>query len=324
MPTFHPRKNDDGNLVEILQPSQPSAMGAWDDPNQIATATPGSPTPITIFGIAVSAWTSAPADMADWEELITANQFEEPTFTPLAGKNSASGAVVLEPDGRVWVVSPNNRYGGYINTFPKGTVDATTSVSLRANAIKEVFEESGLQVELTDFLCDSVRSTSVTRYYMAMRMGGSPADMGWESQAVSLVPQSKLGQFSSHTNDEIVVRSLRERPRFSASDIVSYQWGLSSVHRILAAVAGFRRQYGHWPKRILVNRGMVEAIPMHILTPLGWELLNQKLEIVTIDEGEVFAEGAADERFQYGDHFPLMQEGPSVSFWIWGVDLLGR
>lgn len=324
MPTFHPRKNDDGNLVEILQPSQPSAMGAWDDPNQIATATPGSPTPVTVLGIAVSAWTDAPTELSAWEWLIAATHFEEPTFTPLAEKKPASGAVVLEPDGRVWVVSPSNRYGGYINTYPKGKVDATTPVKLRANAIKEVFEESGLQVELTGFLCDSVRSTSVTRYYMALRIGGSPANMGWESQAVSLVPQSKLGQFASHANDEIVVRSLRDRLCLSTSDIVSYQWGLSSVHRILAAVAGFRRQYGHWPKRILVDRGMVEAIPMHILTPLGWELLNQKLEIVTIDEGEVFAEGSAGERFQYGDHFPLMQEGPPVSFWIWGVDLLGQ
>jgi hypothetical protein len=51
-------------------------------------------------------------------------------------------------------------------------------LSSRANAIKECFEESGLQVELTGFLCDSVRSTSVTRYYTARRLGGSPADMG--------------------------------------------------------------------------------------------------------------------------------------------------
>ncbi|MBK7282979.1 hypothetical protein [Candidatus Aalborgicola defluviihabitans] len=120
-----------------------------------------------------------------------------------------------------------------------------------------------------------------------------------------------------------MIQSLRERSRLSKSDIISYQWGLSSAHRILATIAGFRRQYGHWPTRLLMNRDMVEAIPKDILTPLGWDMLNQKLEIVTIDEGTLFAEGAAGERREYGDHFRL-KEGPSVTFWIWGVELLDR
>lgn len=53
----------------------------------------------------------------------------------------------------------------------------------------EAFEESGLQVELAGFLCDSVRSTSVTRYCTAKRVGGHPGDMSWETQAVHLVPR---------------------------------------------------------------------------------------------------------------------------------------
>ena len=69
--------------------------------------------------------------------------------------------VVVEDDGRVWVVSPSNAFGGYVNTFPKGKLDP--GMGLRANALKEGFEESGLQVVLTGFLCDSVRSTSVCR-----------------------------------------------------------------------------------------------------------------------------------------------------------------
>jgi ADP-ribose pyrophosphatase YjhB (NUDIX family) len=248
--------------------------------------------------------------------------FDEPALQTCAGKAPASGAVVCEADGRVWVVSPSNRFGGYTNTFPKGKVD--TELSLRANAIKEVFEESGLQVELTGFLCDSVRSTSVTRLYTAMRVGGSPANMGWESQAAHLVPMSKLAQFVSHANDEIVIQSLRERPRLSQSDIVSYEWGLDSVHRILATIAGFRRQYGYWPKRLLLDRGMFDVIPKEILTPLGWETLNQRLEIVAIEAGDIYAEGNEGERFQYDAEHHHLQEGPSVCFWIWGVELVGR
>ena len=110
-----------------------------------------------------------------------------------------------------------------------GKLDKENGLSLRANALNEVFEESGLKVQLTGFLCDSVRTTSVTRFYLAMRVGGNPADMGWESQAAHLLPMDQLPAFVSHDSDKIVVQSLRALPRLSKSDIVSYQWGLTSV-----------------------------------------------------------------------------------------------
>ena len=126
------------------------------------------------------------------------------------GKPAASGVVILEDDGRVWVVSPSNAFGGYVNTFPKGKLDP--GLSLHANALKECHEESGLQVELTGFLCDSERSTSVTRYYTARRIGGHPATMGWETQAVHLVPRALLATFVSHQNDQCILKKLKAHP----------------------------------------------------------------------------------------------------------------
>jgi hypothetical protein len=82
-------------------------------------------------------------------------------------------------------------------------------MSLRGNALKEGFEESGLRVVLTGFLCDSIRSTSVTRYYAARRVGGNPARMSWETQAVHLVPPALLVQFAKHPNDNVVLQALR-------------------------------------------------------------------------------------------------------------------
>lgn len=122
------------------------------------------------------------------------------------GKSPASGVVVLEDDGRIWVVSPSNAYGGYVNTFPKGKLEP--GMSLRANALKEVFEECGLRVALTGFLCDAVRSTSVTRFYLARRLGGHPGTMGWETQAVHLVPAAQLAAFADHPNDKPVLLAL--------------------------------------------------------------------------------------------------------------------
>lgn len=135
-------------------------------------------------------------------------QFDEPPFNPRSYMRSASGAVIVELDGRVWVVSPTNQFWGYVNTFPKGTCRSIERGALHANALKEVFEESGLRVELTGFLADSKRSKSFTRYYLARRMGGNPADMGWESQAVHLVPLDELGSFVNQDVDRALVQRL--------------------------------------------------------------------------------------------------------------------
>lgn len=112
----------------------------------------------------------------------------------------------MEPDGRVWLVSPTNLFGGYPNTFPKGKV--SDGLSLKATAMKEVNEEAGLHIVLTGFLCDLPRSTSVTRYYWAKRVGGSPALMDWESQAVHLVPVKELAQWLSNPSDQPLIEKL--------------------------------------------------------------------------------------------------------------------
>lgn len=205
----HPRKDDKGQPVVLHQPSQATALATWDDPDQRASVTPQAQMPASVGGLAIASWKSTPTRAAGWEQLAQAAALNEPPLKSLPGKAPASGAVVVEADGRVWVVSPSNGFGGYTHTFPKGKLEAHEGLSLRANALKEIFEESGLQVELTSFLCDSVRSTSVTRYYLARRVGGNPADMGWESQAVHLVPPGELAAFVDHPNDQAVLAALK-------------------------------------------------------------------------------------------------------------------
>lgn len=208
MKQFHPHKDEAGQPVELKQPSQATSMASWADPRQMATVVPGGPMPERLNGMVVLSWTDAPTDVAGWEKLAEQQQeaFTEPAIASVPGKPPASGVVVLESDGRVWVVSPSNQHGGYVNTFPKGKLDL--GLGLRANALKEAFEESGLQVELTGFLCDSVRSTSITRYYTAKRVGGHPGDMGWETQAVHLVPRDQLASVATHKNDQGVLEAL--------------------------------------------------------------------------------------------------------------------
>jgi ADP-ribose pyrophosphatase YjhB (NUDIX family) len=204
---YHPQKDDKGHPVPINNPSQASSLSSWGDANLIATAIPGSPMPESIGFIDIRSWKDAPSDSAGWEVCVQSLRFDEPELKVKPGKSPASGAVIIEKDGRVWVVSPTNGYAGYKNTFPKGRV---SDLSLRANALKEVYEESGLQVELIRFLTDSERSTTTTRYYLARCIGGNPADMGWESQAVHLVPQDQLARFVTHKNDAVILRALAD------------------------------------------------------------------------------------------------------------------
>ena len=210
MKIYHPRPNDQGDPVVLRHPHQPTALTAWSNPNQLATITPDAPMPASVGGVAIATWLAAPTSNEGWKQLAAMMAFDEPPMKTAPGRLPASGAVVVEPDGRVWVVSPSNRFGGYANTFPKGKNELAQTLCLRANALKEVFEEAGLQVELTGFLCDSVRSTSVTRYYLARRLGGNPAAMCWESQAVHLVPAAQLAAFVAHPNDQSILAALQK------------------------------------------------------------------------------------------------------------------
>ncbi|WP_066160844.1 NUDIX hydrolase [Hydrogenophaga pseudoflava] len=208
MKSLHPRNDDAGRQVDLKAPSAPTSLESWGDPLERATVIPDGPMPTNLNGIDVRSWTDAPKNTAGWNRFAgeQTEDFTEPPMTTAPSKPAASGVVILESDGRVWVVSPSNQHGGYVNTFPKGKLDP--GMGLRANALKEAFEESGLQVILTGFLCDSVRSTSVTRYYTARREGGHPADMCWESQAVHLVPRDQLKSFVTHPNDQVVLQAL--------------------------------------------------------------------------------------------------------------------
>jgi 8-oxo-dGTP pyrophosphatase MutT (NUDIX family) len=205
----HLKLDDAGNPVYLKAAQDCTPLPAWYDPSALATAVPGCDVPATLNGVPLAAWVDPSNCDADWESLATS--LDEPPFSSLPGLKRASGAVVRETDGRLWIVSPSNAFGGYTNTFPKGTLPNESSITLRANAVREVWEETGLKVRLRAFLCDCVRSTSVTRYYLVERLAGTPSDMGWESQAVHLVPPDQLASVASHPNDRPVLTALREK-----------------------------------------------------------------------------------------------------------------
>jgi N-formylglutamate amidohydrolase/ADP-ribose pyrophosphatase YjhB (NUDIX family) len=206
-PTFHPRLDSEGKQHRLKAPSQPSPLSNWELPSSIATTIPDGPRPSILNGLPFEPWLGSPSSRTEWASVPGQGTFSEPPF-PQTSMEHAAGVVILEADGRIWTVSPSNRFAGYRNTFPKGRSEP--GLNYRATAIKEAFEESGLQVALTAWLVDVSRSTTLTRYYLARRVGGDPTTMGWESQAVHLVPLAQLSTHASHANDLKILAALAD------------------------------------------------------------------------------------------------------------------
>mgnify|MGYP003582811150 CR=1 FL=1 len=191
-PHHHPKPGEDGKPVLVKQPHLASAPSTWHNPEATATFVPGGDVPREINGVPLRRWRDHPTTAEGWDYVEgVADDLVEPPLPKTAGeKHIGAGVVIEEPDGRVWLTHPTNAFGGYEATWPKGT--AEDGLSLQANAIKEAFEETGLKVKIVGFIGDFERTTSVARMYRAVRVGGTPIDSGWESQAVSLAPRSHL------------------------------------------------------------------------------------------------------------------------------------
>lgn len=202
----HPRLNDKNRLVVISHPTTPTPLSAFNDPQKLAVLLPNGQVPDSLNAIPLTPWSTHPQTLAQWAQVDGQSTLSEPDFKPKKGKQLAAGVVVIEPDGRIWLVAPTNAFGGYKATFPKGRLES--GMSPQASAIKEAYEEAGLQVEITGYLGDFERTTTITRYYTARRKGGLPTLMGWESQAVMLVPRHLLMKTLNHANDHKVVAML--------------------------------------------------------------------------------------------------------------------
>lgn len=206
-PVAHPKHGESGETVTIKHPTKPSAPDSWHHGRRSAIFVPGGKVPKALNGIAIQAWSDHPRTSDEWNTSSLLMPLLDEPAPPKSSMPLASGVVVVEPDGRIWMVSPTNKFGGYETTFPKGKLDHD-GLTMQANAIKEGHEESGLKVRITGYLGDFKRTTSITRLYLAERVGGDPTNMGWESQAVRLVPQDEWAIHLQNPSDKPVLAAL--------------------------------------------------------------------------------------------------------------------
>lgn len=201
----HPAKDDHGKPVTINYPSKQSHASTWTNPAKTATFVPGGDAPSVLGGVPMKPW-NPPKD--GWAKVGGTEESLDATypFQPHPTKKTGAGVLIVEDDGRVWLTTPTNSFGGYKNTYPKGT--AESGLTLQQNAIKEAFEETGLKVKIVAVLGDYERDTSKARMYIAQRVGGTPKNMGWESQAMRLAPMKDAHVLLNKPHDKEILDDL--------------------------------------------------------------------------------------------------------------------
>ncbi len=207
-PFAHPHVDEYGKPVKIESPTLFTGPDTWKAPDKVATFVPHSSYPKELNGVPITP--TGPKD--GWTQLLgNTGKFPEPKFEAVAGKKSAAGVVIVEPDGRVWLTAPTNEFGGYKATLPKGGAEG--ALTMQENAIKEAFEETGLHVKIVGYLGDVERSTSKARYYIAERVGGTPTGMGWESQAIHLAPINEAIKLTANQYDAQILNLLANKQK---------------------------------------------------------------------------------------------------------------
>lgn len=331
-PVYHPRLNHKGMKVRILAPTNPCPQLGWLDPDAMVHVIPEGVCPTVLNAVPLE---NAQASEAEFSRLSHAREFNEPVYQCPAGLEPAAGTVIVEPDGRVWIVHPTNQYGGYARTFPKGRLEGK---AMRIAAVREAYEEAGLLVEPFSFLADSTRSQTYTRYYLARRVAGCPAAMGWESQAVSLVPAGELIKHLNRPVDHALVTALLQRNSEWRSWFLDEAWlaavasayfanpasrTLMSGHRIVYTINDFRARHGAWPTRLSMGQAMLETLRRDVFSPLGWSRLTDRLQLDGGAAGTVIASDDAGRTYDYEDATRKTPTGIGADVWIWGVPLAG-
>lgn len=177
----------------------------WFEPQALASLAAGEPPPPMIGARPTRAWADAPRDDIGWEMATRYLGILEPPIFPPADARLAAAAVIREPDGRVWVVCPDEGPQEGEGTFPS---ELAIGLSLQGAAIKAAHRATGLQVRLLRHLIDLRQGPVYVRYFLAERLSGSPAGMGRGVRALMLVPPATLKRVVTRPEDAPVLATL--------------------------------------------------------------------------------------------------------------------
>jgi 8-oxo-dGTP pyrophosphatase MutT (NUDIX family) len=133
--------------------------------------------------------------------------YADPDYTKVTG----AGTIMREADGRIWMIQPSNGFGGKTFAIPKGRIEP--GHSLNHTAVKELYEETGLGHEITDYLGSFANSTGGRNaVFEGKRIGGHPEQMGWETQGLTLIkPQDALAKMNPKDPDYAILKAFADK-----------------------------------------------------------------------------------------------------------------
>ena len=281
----------------------------------------GKPRPGSLHGVDF-----APAPPKFWEKVKDVDIGEPPTHP---GKRvDRCGIMVQEPDGRIWIVHVTNEHAGRKYTMPGGGVEP--GLTDQQNALKEFWEETGLQVEITGFAGDFEDSNNKNngRLYIGKRIGGAPWDAkieskiidhktgkpAAESDSVHLVPPEVAAKMLHRTDDLaqlIVVHPIDIKQPTTGK-------GSEPLKKFIKAIEPARQAYENdkKAKRRDTGNGYLNAVqhlrgfnnkPQVVSKKDMDDLVKQGNHVELLrgvkDVGRVSATTLAEE-FKRGDHYP--------------------
>lgn len=155
--------------------------------------------------------TKLPAGMfedVDTPDLVHNPDIWEPPIPK--GEKISAGVIMFDEDtGKVWIFEPKGHFGGYEHSFPKGTWEKGSGLSLQKTAIKEVWEETGLQAEIYAHLGDYQKKTGITRYYVGKMVKGNPTKFGDETFAVKFVSLDEAEKLLNTEIDKKILKDMK-------------------------------------------------------------------------------------------------------------------
>jgi hypothetical protein len=80
---------------------------------------------------------------------------------------------------------------------------------------------------------------------------------------------------------------------------IKYPGGITV--RFIEALNGFKTKFGYWPTTLEAEAETIAFLATTSLTPLGFFLLQSKVDLITGTQGKILVKGDRGEVFDYGE-----------------------
>lgn len=91
--------------------------------------------------------------------------------------------------------------------------------------------------------------------------------------------------------------------------------------RVIATLNDFRAKHGYWPESLEIQASSISALVTYYLTPLGFFLVQSKVELKEGREGDIVARGRGSDIYSYSEEMgDFKSHSNHAELWL-GLDL---